>query len=516
MKNLLVLCLSSLLIIQSLASELVLIPTHSPDATRQLFDNPEVKVHFFRDEFVIATLSHPTILNSITLDNQPWQENMSYYMVYTDASVNKANYKASIAQQADILHDGDYFLIVRSDETKYGQLPPAKNDGMVRIFQREARIADSHPYFRNSQSKEANPDIAALLEKINGEYITEQVTHLQYYITRNAYTSQSIDAQNWIEQRFLAWGLDVVVMDFTMPDGPASDNVIATHIGTKYPQEYVVLGGHYDSYSHSGDAPGADDNASGTSGVMEIARILSEYDFERTIVFCAFSGEEYGLYGSAAYASRSAQHGKDILGYFNMDMIGYLKPGNTTMVTSLINPGTAQELADFYTQIVSVYLPDFQVIPASFTGGDSDHTSFNNNGYMGIFPFEDINNYSPYIHTSNDLVGPSYNNQDQAVVFTKAILASVATMAGLVMPTGISELTKLATLYPNPASDKVTISMESGQQTTVTISNLAGQKVSSVTMQGSGEINIMDLPAGIYLLQIQGENFREAHKLLVQ
>ncbi|TVQ13599.1 MAG: M28 family peptidase [Bacteroidetes bacterium] len=516
MKNLLILFLSSFLIIQSLASELVLIPTNSLDATRQLFNNPEVKVHFFRDEFAIATLSHPSTQNSISLDEKPWQENMSYYLVYTDASVNKASYKASIAMQADILHDGDFFLIVRTNEKKYGQLPPAKNDGMVRIFSREAQIADSHPYFRNSQSKEANPDIAALLEKVNGEYITQQVWHLQHYGTRDAYMPQSIDAQNWIKQRFLTWGLDVEVMDFTMPYGPASDNVIATHIGTMYPQEYVVLGGHYDSYSYSGDAPGADDNASGTSGVMEIARILSEYDFERTIVFCAFSGEEYGLYGSAAYAGRSAQRGKDILGYFNMDMIGYLKPGNTTMVTSLIYPETAQELADFYTQIVSVYLPDFQIIPASFTGGDSDHTSFNNNGYMGIFPFEDTNNYSPYIHTSNDLVGPSYNNQEQAVVFTQAILASVATMAGLVMPTGISKIDKHATLYPNPATDKVTISMEGGQQTSVTISNVAGQKVSSFTMQGSGEINITNLPAGIYMLQIQGGNFRETHKLLVQ
>jgi hypothetical protein len=53
---------------------------------------------------------------------------------------------------------------------------------------------------------------------------------------------------------------------------------------------------------------------------------------------------------------------------------------------------------------------------------------------MGIFPFEDSQDYSPYIHTTNDLVGPSYNNEDQAVVFTKATLASVVTMANRLMP----------------------------------------------------------------------------------
>jgi len=53
------------------------------------------------------------------------------------------------------------------------------------------------------------------------------------------------------------------LFDFTMPSGPASDNVIATKVGTLYPEEYVIIGGHYDSYSYSGNAPGADDDATG-------------------------------------------------------------------------------------------------------------------------------------------------------------------------------------------------------------------------------------------------------------
>jgi hypothetical protein len=422
-----------LLTFQLSAGNLVLIQTSALQETRSLFRNPGVKVHFYNDIFVIATLYNEPRQEYIILDREPWQNNVSYYIVHLDKPTDKGAWISQTDAVADVLYDGDHFLIVRSDEKQFGQLTPAKNDGMVRIFEREAQL----PLTRSLPvPAKSEPDtfVVYLLNQVNGDFITNRVQHLEDYGTRNAYAPESILAQQWIEEKFLEWGLEVEVMNFTMPGGPASDNVIATHTGTKYPDEFVVVGGHYDSVSFSGDAPGADDNASGTSGVMEIARILSQYEFDRTIIFCAFSGEEYGLYGSAAYAGRSAQQGMDILGYFNMDMIGYLDPGSLGMKTSLIYPQSAQELADFYTYVTSIYLPSFQVETATLIGGDSDHTSFNNNGYMGIFPFEDVNNYSPYIHTSNDLVGPSFNNELLAVTFTKAALASVVTMANILNP----------------------------------------------------------------------------------
>lgn len=516
MKKLLSIALLSILTIQLFATELVLIPTKSFDETIQLFDNPDLKVHFYRDEFVIATNSGQQVSDYIIIDEMPWGKNISYYIVYTDLSVNKVEYKSLIQKRAEILYEEESFLIVSSDETIFGQLPPAKNDGMVRIFEREAKLPQHQPLLRNLKSIEPDAFIVGLLELVDGSNISAQVEHLEQYGTRDAYTLQSVSAQEWIEAQFAGWGLDVEVMSFTMPYGPASDNVIATLTGTTYPDEYVVLGGHYDSYSYSGDAPGADDNASGTSGVMEIARILSEYEFERTIVFCAFSGEEYGLYGSAAYANRCANDGMNILGYFNMDMIGYLKPGHTTIKSSIIYPTSAKDLADFYTEIAAVYLPEFEITPASFSGGDSDHTSFNNNGYMGIFPFEDINNYSPYIHTSDDVVGLSYNNEVQAVVFTQATLAAVVTMANYETNVGISEIENRAKLYPNPTAGKLYISIADGQKVNVTVSNIEGQKVFEFFMTESAVVDMSALPAGMYLIHLEGNDYREVHKVIVQ
>ncbi|MFW5792791.1 MAG: M28 family peptidase [Bacteroidota bacterium] len=516
MKKILILLIINLFAFQLFASELVIIPTKSYDETKKVFENPDLKVHFFRDDFVIATSSGEYIDDFILIDNNPWQTNTSYYLVYVDSPNNKSEYVSEVEKRADILYDGDYYLIVRSDESKFGQLPPAKNDGMVRIFERRARLPEKQEIFNNLKITEQDAFIVELMNEVNASYITEDVQHLEDYITRNAYAVESQNAQDWIEDQFLNLGLDVEVMDFTMPDGPASDNVIATQIGTTYPDEYIVLGGHYDSYSYSGDAPGADDNASGTSGVLEIARILSEHEFDRSIIFCAFSGEEYGLYGSAAYAHRCAQQGMDILAYFNMDMIAYLEPGNSIMKSSLIYPNSAQDLADFYTQVASVYLPDFDIAPANFTGGDSDHTSFNNNGFMGIFPFEDIDNYSPYIHTYEDVVGLSYNNEDQAVVFTQAVLASVVTMSKTESQFATSLHKEEIVIYPNPATDKTLISIASGKTAELIITNISGQQVMKTPIVGSIEIELSHLPGGMYLVHIAGIDFKETHKLLVQ
>jgi hypothetical protein len=93
--------------------------------------------------------------------------------------------------------------------------------------------------------------------------------------------------------------------------------------------------------------------------------------------------------------------------------------------TDVIAPSYAQELVQFYKDVCAIYLPDFIVSNGALSGGDSDHTSFNQNGYMGIFPFEDSQNYSPYIHSADDLIGPSVNSFEMHATFVKATIACV-------------------------------------------------------------------------------------------
>jgi hypothetical protein len=95
-------------------------------------------------------------------------------------------------------------------------------------------------------------------------------------------------------------------------------NVVATQLGTLYPDSYYIVGAHFDSAG----TPGANDNGSGVAGVLEIARVLSLYQTDYTIKYIAFDQEECGLWGSYSYAM--AHQLDPMLGMVSLDMIGWL------------------------------------------------------------------------------------------------------------------------------------------------------------------------------------------------
>jgi len=362
------------------------------------------------------------------------------------------------------------------------------------------------------------PIIYNMIAMVDTDTVISMIQHLQDYGTRNCKKPQAIQAQNWIKGHFENYGLSVEIQDFPMGGSNSSDNVIGTLTGQVNSDEYVIIGGHYDSYTGGTQEPGADDNASGTAGVMEVAKILSQYEFEKSIVFCAFSAEEYGLYGSEAYASRAQQQGMNILGYINLDMIGYNEPGEL-IHTDMIAPPSAQELSDFYKAVSAIYLPDFIINDAVTIPGGSDHISFNNHGYMGIFPAEEDMTYSPFIHTSNDLIGPSVNSPMKAQKFIQAALATVVSMARPYDVTGQEEKTiqkQEARLYPNPADEKVFIELIKPCAAKVDIFSITGSKLRSSYIYGNHMLYLTGLSAGSYLVKITGVDFILNQKLVIR
>lgn len=408
----------------SFADNLVKIDYQGLKELKSLYANPALKINYLVDQFVIATVHKDYQGPYQTIIENCWTNNQYYYIAWFHKGV-KGNYVSQISEITNIVMEtNEYLFLVTNEDTK---VHPPIDGRIVRISNKEIQLPEELLKSKKG-TLVIDPDIVAMIEEVDTNIFIANLQHLQDYGTRNAYTPESIEAQNWIKEQYESLGYEVELFDFNMPGGPASDNVIATKLGTKYPDEYVILGGHYDSYSYSGQAPGADDDGSGTCGVMEVARVMADFETDRTVLFCAWSGEEYGLYGSEAYAEWAADEGLNILGYFNIDMCGYRHPGDD-IHTDMIAPASAQPLVEFYTDVCALYLPDFIVAPGNLTGGDSDHTSFNNAGFMGIFPFEDSQNYSPYIHTSNDVIGTSVNSFEMAMLFTQAMVANVATMA---------------------------------------------------------------------------------------
>ncbi len=107
-------------------------------------------------------------------------------------------------------------------------------------------------------------------------------------------------------------------------------NEMAIQRGTEFPNRYIIMSGDIDSratdvLNDTIDAPGANDNASGIAGVLEAARILSQYKFPTSIIYVGLSGEEQGLFGGKIMAQNAKAQGWDIVGVLNNDMIGNIK-----------------------------------------------------------------------------------------------------------------------------------------------------------------------------------------------
>jgi leucyl aminopeptidase len=368
--------------------------------------------------------------------------------------------------------------------------------------------------------------IRHLMDQVSQDSLKSTINHMQSYLTRRWDTRMVYEVQDWLYETYHGMGIDSVGLhdfQFIYHDTlrETSDNVIAIQRGLVYPDEYVVCGAHYDSYNHvtpgnpdSVYAPGADDNASGTSGILETARLLSQCKFERSIMYCGWAAEEIGLIGSAAYAKDCADRRLDIVGYFNLDMIGYLEEGRE-MQMHLMYVNRDSTFANYIYQFCETYDSALIVKQGWISGGDSDYSSFNRNGYAAVHLFEHTHHYSPFIHTTDDVLGISVNNMDQAQRFTQIHLGLVATLAGL-MDTSVDETDpEELTVYPNPVSGLLTV--KGVQMREVSVYNLMGQRVAKETChEDEIRLDVSSLAAGVYVLRVLDDAMQvHSHRVII-
>ena len=370
---------------------------------------------------------------------------------------------------------------------------------------------------------EEDARIRGLMDQVSIDSLTATIEHLSSYHTRR-YDSRFIyDVQDWLLKRYETLNLDTVYLhDFQLQGlgiNETADNVIAIQRGTLYPDEYVVCGAHYDSYAYDGydpdtiTSPGADDNATGVAGIWETARLLSQYKFDRSIIYCNFNAEECGLLGSAAFAKDCAEQRMDIVGYFNMDMNGYLEEGSDIHV-HLLYTTRDSIIADFFYNFCEVYYPEMPIRQAWMEHGDSDYSSFNRNGYAALHPFEDVHASSPFIHSRLDVMGLSVNNMEQSKRFAELNLGAVAILAGLNNAAVDETVAQEIAVFPNPTSDRINIKAEGLQN--VTVYDMMGQKiVSYLALSDDFVMDVNDFESGLYLFVVQLKNGQTATQSVI-
>lgn len=300
---------------------------------------------------------------------------------------------------------------------------------LARVFIRPIRVARTAaapaPPLRAATW---DPEIQAVVNAVTGAFVDAGVQRLQNFVTRYATSDSCQAAANWIKQQFEAFGIDSVAFHHWSPT--YRDNVVAVIPGRASPERKVVVGGHYDSITgNPAIAPGADDDASGTACVLECARVLAQHEFDCTLVFVAFCAEEQGLLGSEAFAAAAAAQGDDIVAAICVDMIGYKASGDV-LDLDVIDNASSLWLRTLAMEVAPLYVPTLPLVDGSLpAGASSDHASFWAQGYDAILLFEDTASYSPYIHTSSDLAGLSYNSPALAAASVKLTAALLATLA---------------------------------------------------------------------------------------
>jgi len=245
--------------------------------------------------------------------------------------------------------------------------------------------------------------------------------------TRYSYAVTPIKkATRFVYEHFTGLGLNTYY-DFYYLYGIELRNVVAEQPGVTDPGCIVLLIAHLDSTSNDpyNQAPGADDNASGSAGVLLAADILHQYQFECTIRYVLFTGEEQGYWGSKAYSDDVYAAGE------NVDMLGY-NSDPYEVIELHTRPGNAGDLsiANLFKGVIQTY--DLNLTTQILDDGlsFSDHSPFWSKGYSAILCIEDwYGDRTPDYHKTTDRL----STLDSSYL-RDYIRAAVGTVAHLATP----------------------------------------------------------------------------------
>ncbi len=248
-----------------------------------------------------------------------------------------------------------------------------------------------------------DPQIIDMIQQVNESQLYYYDSHLTAFGPHVTGTEASLKVSQYIYDEFQSMGLSVEFHNWTFDDF-TDRNVVATLPGTDPSSNatYIICA-HHDTVAVS---PGAEDDGSGVSAVLMIAKILSQYSFTHTIRFITFSGEEVrlGLYGSYMYARDAYQRGDNIIAIINLDEIGFANTTEGGRTTIFGGPKRSMWLGDYVRTVSSLYRNQINMTAFIITGFDYgygiDLQSFIDYGFDGL----DVNNYNlnPWYHTQND------------------------------------------------------------------------------------------------------------------
>jgi hypothetical protein len=354
-----------------------------------------------------------------------------------------------------------------------------------------------------------NPEIMQIVREIDARNIERTIRKLVSFGTRNTLSDQTDPnrgigaARDWLFGEFQKAAVEsggrlkVEKQTFEqakaqrVPQPTMLTNIVATLKGTEPESEerLYVVSGHYDSMCSSPtdakcDAPGANDDASGTAAVLEMARVMSKYKFDATIVFMTVPGEEQGLLGATYFAEQAKQKNLDIDAMFTNDIIGSSLGGNGVRDPHTVrvfsegvpsnetaaeatsrrsvggeNDSASRQLARFIKEVGERYVTGMKVwmiYRRDRYGRGGDHQPFLERGFAAVRftePNENYNHQHQNVRTADGVVYgdlPEFDDFNYIADVARVNAASLASLAlaparpkGAVLTTGLANDTDL-------------------------------------------------------------------------
>lgn len=213
------------------------------------------------------------------------------------------------------------------------------------------------------------------------------------------------------------------------------DNLVVRIEGSEKPDEVIILGSHIDSIvggRGNNNAPGGDDDASGTAINLEIFRILMENGIrpKRTLEIHGYAAEEIGLVGSAQLASEYRKNDVNVKAMVQFDLALYTRRGSLEKVYFVSN-GTDQDLNNELINLTNTYL-DVKPVTQRLTAGTSDHQSWMRKGFPASMPTENPQDYNRKIHTTGDRLDSLHKNAIEfAAIYARLGISYVVHFGGI-------------------------------------------------------------------------------------
>jgi hypothetical protein len=329
---------------------------------------------------------------------------------------------------ARVLVDRGRFLLVELDpdqvhrlegkaETCYGVQPLGENEVVFDV--------------RDWGSERAAPVawIQDLVDKVSHSTLEEDLSHLVSFPTRHSTSTHYANVAAWAQDRLEAMGYVTRLQDIVV-EGSPSWNVIADREGSAAGERGVVLvTAHLDSINIRGGpaapAPGADDNGSGSAGLLEISRAFRDHRGEHDLRFILFGGEEEGLIGSKWYvADLPDEERSRILAVVNMDMIGVLNAPTRSVLLEGASP--SQGVIDSLGEAAMTYTR--LAVETSLRPFASDHIPFIEAQIPAVLTIEGADSTNGNVHSDADTI--DHVTYDFALEILRMNVAFVANEVG--------------------------------------------------------------------------------------